>query len=86
MWIGNELIFPEFTPLEGEKGRSIGYFDLQYNIFYEVPFRRPGKDTVIWQSAMTLIDTSDRTGKVTQKMKLITLKSKEDIELFFIFF
>ncbi|MBP6855191.1 MAG: hypothetical protein KBD26_03495 [Candidatus Pacebacteria bacterium] len=79
---GNELIFPEFTPLEGEKGRSIGYFDLQYNIFYEVPFRRPGKDTVIWQSAMTLIDTSDRTGKVTQKMKLITLKSKEDIELF----
>ncbi|QQR76357.1 hypothetical protein IPJ63_02545 [Candidatus Nomurabacteria bacterium] len=79
---GEELVFPVFNELSTEKGRSIGYFDLQYNIFYEVPFKRPGKDTVIWQGAMTLIDTSDRTAKVTRKMKLITLKSKEDRELF----
>lgn len=79
---GNELPFPPLPPLATETGRSIGYFDLQYNIFYEVPFRRPGKDTVIWQGAMTTIDTSDRTGKVTKKIKLVTLKSREDISLF----
>lgn len=79
---GDTLPMPDFPPLVTEKGRLIGYLDLEYTIFYPVPFKRPGKDTVLYQTAISVIDTSSRTGKVSYKMELVSLKSKDDVDLF----
>lgn len=78
---GNIEPTPYFPPLLGEKSgeRSIGYFDLTHTVFYPVIFKKPGKDTVIWQTSMTTVDTS-RNGSLDFEQTMITLQNHDQVD------
>ena len=54
--------------------RNIGLLDLQFTIFYQMDFQKPGKDISIWQTAETIMNTAD--GSVS--MKLVSFTDEGD--------
>lgn len=72
---GKLLPKPDYTPsIVKNDNRTIGYLDLQYTIFYPMTFEKKGKDIPVWQTAETLIDTSN--GSIS--MKLVNFINESD--------
>lgn len=72
---GKSLPKPSYTPaIVNYDDRTIGYLDLQYTIFYPMTFEKKGKDIAVWQTAETLVDTSN--GSIS--MKLVNFINESD--------
>ena len=56
--------------------RTIGLLDLQFTIFYEMNFEKSGKDFPIWQTAETIVDTTDKS----VSMQLVSFTDKSDFD------